>query len=127
MLRRPMDRSARAMIGYVVAVAAVGVAMAIKYVFSGLGADHPFVLLPAAVIVSAWYGGRGPGLLAAVLAAIGADILFLPPAGIGVLSDDLFALGALLAEAILIVELTVRLRTARELARHEAAPAELAR
>src|SRR5439155_380288 len=46
---------------------------------------------------------------------------------IGVLSDDLFALVALLAEAILIVEITVRLRTARELARHEAASAELAR
>ena len=126
MLRRPMDRSARALIGYVVAVAAVGVAMAIKYVFSGLGADHPFVLLPAAVMVGAWYGGRGPGLLAAAVAAIGADILFLPPAGIGVLSDDLFALVALLAEAILIVEITVRLRKARELARHEAASAELA-
>ena len=53
MLRRPMDRPARALIGYVVAVAAVGVAMAIKYVFSGLGADHPFVLLPAAVMVGA--------------------------------------------------------------------------
>ena len=126
MLRRPMERSARALIGYVVAVAAVGVAMAIKYVFSGLGADHPFVLLPAAVTVGAWYGGRGPGLLAAAVAAIGADILFLPPAGIGVLSDDLFALVALLAEAILIVEITVRLRKTRELARREAASAKLA-
>src|SRR5213595_266187 len=110
-----MDRHSRELIGYGVAVGAV--ALAIKVLFSGLGADHPFVLPPAAVIVSAWYGGRGPGLLAAMLAAIGADILFLPPAGIGVLSDDLFALVALLAEAILIVELTVRLRKTRELAR----------
>jgi len=122
-----MDRHSRELIDYGVAVAAVALALVIKVLFSGLGADHPFVLLPAAVIVSAWYGGRGPGLLAAVLAAIGADILFLPPAGIGVLSEDLFALVALLAEAILIVELTVRLRKARELARHEAASAELAR
>src|SRR5206468_11565695 len=110
-----------------VAVAAVAVALGIKYVFSGLGADHPFVLLPAAVIVAAWYGGRGPGLVAAVAAAVGADILFLPPAGIGVLSDDLFALAALFAEAVVIVEITVRLRKARELARHEAASAEQAR
>ena len=122
-----MDRHPRELTGYGVAVAAVALALVIKVLFSGLGADHPFVLLPAAVIVSAWYGGRGPGLLAAVLAAIGADILFLPPAGIGILSDDLFALVALLAEAILIVELTVRLRKARELARHEAESAELAR
>ncbi len=124
-----MDRHPRTLIGYAVAAAVVALALAIKYLFSfgGLGADHPFVLLPAAVIVAAWYGGRGPGLLAAVLVAIGADILFLPPAGIGVLSDDLFALVALFAEAILIVEITVRLRKAREFARHEAASAEAAR
>ena len=122
-----MHRDARFLVGYVVAIAAVAVAMAIKYMFSGLGEDHPFLLLPAAVIVAAWYGGRGPGLLAAAVAAIGADILFLPPAGIGVLSDDLFALVALLAEAIFIVEITVRLRKARELARSEAASAEQAR
>jgi K+-sensing histidine kinase KdpD len=122
-----MHRDARFLVGYAVAIAAVAVAMAIKYLFSGLGQDHPFLLLPASVIVAAWYGGRGPGLLAAAVAAIGADILFLPPAGIGVLSDDLFALVALLAEAIFIVEITVRLRKARELARSEAASAEQAR
>src|SRR5437879_10064839 len=119
-----MDRHSRELTGYGVAVAAVALALVIKVLFSGLGADHPFVLLPAAVIVSAWYGGRGPGLLAAGLAAIGADILFLPPAGIGVLSDDLFALVALLAEASLIVELTGRLWRARELARQERASAD---
>jgi len=122
-----MVRDPRVLIGYGVAVAAVAVALAIKYLFSDLGLDHPFVLLPASVIVAAWYGGRGPGLLAAMIAAIGADILFLPPAGLGILSDDLFALVALLAEAILIVEITVRLRKARELARSEAASAEQAR
>jgi K+-sensing histidine kinase KdpD len=127
MLRRPMDRHARALIGYAVAIAAVAAALAIKYLFSDLGVGHPFVLLQAAVIVAAWYGGRGPGLVAAVATATGADILFLPPAGLGVMSDDLFALIALLVEAILIVEITVRLRKARELARIEAASAEQAR
>ena len=122
-----VNRDARVLIGYGVAVAAVAVALVIKYVFDGLGAEHPFLLLPAAVIVAAWYGGRGPGLLAAVIAAIGVDILFLPPAGVGVLRDDLFPLVALLAEAILIVEVTVRLRKTRELARLEAASAERAR
>jgi len=122
-----MGRDQRVLIGYVVAVASVSVAMAIKYLFSGLGMDHPFLLLPASVIVAAWYGGRGPGLLAAAFAAIGADILFLPPAGLAILSDDLFALIALLAEAILIVEITVRLRIAREVAHREAASADLAR
>ena len=122
-----MNRDLRVLTGYGVAAAAVAVALAIKYVFSGLGADHPFLLLPAAVIVAAWYAGRGPGLVAAVIAAIGADILFLPPAGFGVLRDDVFPLLALLAEAILIVEITVRLRRAREVARLEADSADLAR
>jgi K+-sensing histidine kinase KdpD len=117
----------RALIGYGVALGAVAAALVIKYAFEGLGADHPFVLLPAAVVISAWYGGRGPGLLAAVISAIGADVLFLPPAGIGVLRDDIFPLVALLAEAVLIVEVTDRLRKTREVARREAASAELAR
>src|SRR2546427_13275194 len=67
--------------GYGVAIAVVTAALAVKYLFTDLGSEHPFVLLPAAVIVAAWYGGRGPGLLAAVNAALGGDILFLPPAG----------------------------------------------
>jgi uncharacterized protein DUF4118 len=122
-----VNREMRMLIGYGVAVAAVALALAIKYLFDELGADHPFVLLPAAVVVAAWYGGRGPGLLAAVLAAVGADVLFLPPAGFGVLRDDIFPLIALIAEAVLIVEITVRLRKAREIARREAASAEQAR
>jgi K+-sensing histidine kinase KdpD len=122
-----VNRDLRVLIRYGVALAAVAFALAIKRAFDGLGADHPFILLPAAVIVSAWYGGRGPGLLAAVISAIGADVLFLPPAGIGVLKDDIFPLVALLAEAILIVEITVRLRKTREVARREAASAEVAR
>jgi K+-sensing histidine kinase KdpD len=122
-----VNRDIRLLIGYGVAIAAVALALAIKYLFDELGADHPFVLLPAAVIVATWYGGRGPGLFAAVIAAVGADILFLPPAGFGVLRDDVFPLVALLAEAILIVEITVRLRRTRELARREAASADLAR
>ena len=122
-----VNRELRLLIGYGAAVVAVGVALAIKYLFDELGSDHPFVLLPAAVVVAAWYGGRGPGLLAAVLAAVGADVLFLPPAGFGVLRDDIFPLIALVAEAILIVEITFRLRETRETARREAASAEQAR
>jgi K+-sensing histidine kinase KdpD len=127
MLPASVNPGIRMLIGYGVALGAVALALAIKYLFDELGADHPFVLLPASVIVAAWYGGRGPGLLAAVIAAVGADVLFLPPAGIGVLRDDLFPLAALLIEAVLIVEITFRLQKTRELARREAASAEQAR
>jgi PAS domain S-box-containing protein len=34
------------------------------------GPGSPFLLFPAAILLSAWYGGRGPGLLAALLSAV---------------------------------------------------------
>jgi K+-sensing histidine kinase KdpD len=111
-------------LGYAVALAAVAVALALKYAFTG---DHPFVFLPAAVIVAAWIGGRGPGLVAVVTAAIGTDLLFVPPAGLGFGADDTLPFLALLIEAVLIVEITVRMREAEERARREAAAADLAR
>src|SRR5207245_11523989 len=69
--------------------------------------------------------GRGPGLLAVALAAIGSGFLFLAPGGFG--ADDLLAVAALIAENILIVEITVRLRAAQERAGAEAAEAQKAR
>ena len=123
-LMRPHPNTAAS---YVVAVAAVAAALLLKVFFTGLGADHPFVLLPAAVIVAAWYGGRGPGLVAAVLAAVGTDLLFLAPTVFGATGADLPGLLGLLVETILIVEITVRLRTAQKRARDEAQAANAAR
>jgi len=112
-------------LGYVVALAAVAVAIGLKLVMSGFGSSHPFVLLAAAVIVAAWYGGRGPGYLAAALTAVGSDFLFLPPAGFG--ASDLLGLAALIAEEVLIVEIVVRLQAAQARAREDAAEARKAR
>ncbi|HEY2961202.1 MAG TPA: DUF4118 domain-containing protein [Pyrinomonadaceae bacterium] len=36
-------------------------------------------LFYAAIVVSAWYGGRGPGLLAVILATVALDYYFIPP------------------------------------------------
>lgn len=112
---------------YVVALGAVVAALALKYPFASLGADHPFLLLPAAVIVSTWYGGRGPGLFATAIAALAADILFLPPYGLGANAGELFALAVLVAEGVLIVEVTGALRTARARATEAAKAADQAR
>ena len=112
---------------YLVALGAVAIALALKYPFANLGADHPFLLLPAAVIVSTWYGGRGPGLLATVTSAVAADVLFLLPYGIGAAPGELFALAALVGEGVLIVQITVLLRAARERAKAETNAAEQAR
>jgi K+-sensing histidine kinase KdpD len=60
----------------VVVLAATGVRLAFNPVV-GVGAPHmPFNL---AVIMAAWFGGRGPGLAAAALSALGVDWFFLEP------------------------------------------------
>jgi PAS domain S-box-containing protein len=46
-----------------------------------LGAELPFLVLWPAVMVCAWFGGRGPGLLATALAAVAAGLLFFEPSG----------------------------------------------
>jgi K+-sensing histidine kinase KdpD len=45
-----------------------------------LEVEHPFPFFFAAVMVSAWYGGFGPGLLATISAALISGYLFLAPA-----------------------------------------------
>ena len=42
-----------------------------------LGGALPFLTVWAAVVISAWYGGRGPGILASILSVIGVWYLFL--------------------------------------------------
>jgi K+-sensing histidine kinase KdpD len=117
----------RVALSYIVAVIAVVLSLALKFVLTPLGEDHPFVLLPAAVIIAAWYGGRAPGIVAAVLSAIGADLLFLAPTGFGATPADVLGLAGLLVEAVLIVEITVRLGEAQQRTRAEAAAADTAR
>src|SRR5512132_2831932 len=109
---------------YLAAFGVVAVALALKSAFASLGVDHPFLLLPAAVILATWYGGRGPGILATVAGAVAADVLFLPPFGIGASLGELVALAVLVAEGALIVGVTDALRQARTHARLEAAVAE---
>ncbi len=112
---------------YGVAVLAVVATLALKSPFTNLGVDHPFLLLPAGVIVATWYGGRGPGILATVLAGLGADALFLSPFAIETTPGEILALVVMVAEGLLIVWITDGLRRAREHARREAEEADRAR
>jgi signal transduction histidine kinase len=43
------------------------------------GNEAPFLFFIAAVALASWYGGLAPGILATILGAIAAAILFLPP------------------------------------------------
>lgn len=65
---------------YTVAVGAVTLAFFVRYWLYGT-LDHrlPFSFFIPATIIAAWFGGLGPGLLAAVSGLLLGDYFFLPP------------------------------------------------
>jgi two-component system sensor kinase FixL len=74
--RRRRGRALR----YGAAVAAAAVGLAGRYVLrDSLGPDAPFLLFFPAIVLAAWYGGLGPGLLATACSAILAMFALLPP------------------------------------------------
>src|SRR5215210_496680 len=67
--------------GYGIAALVVGLVLLLKMLLDPLtGEESPFFLFFGAVMLGAWFGGMGPGLLATALAALAADYFFLPPA-----------------------------------------------
>ncbi|HEU4494370.1 MAG TPA: PAS domain S-box protein, partial [Rubrobacteraceae bacterium] len=116
----PVRRST--LLRYGVATLAVALVLLLKLLLDPLITDQsPFLLLAGAVMVAAWFGGLGPGLLATALGALAADYYFLPPpgaiSGLG-LPIFLFAL-----QGLLISSLAQALRAARgraEASAHEA-------
>jgi K+-sensing histidine kinase KdpD/CheY-like chemotaxis protein len=50
-------------------------------IFPLVGANIPFVLLLLPIVLASWYGGFGPGIVAAVLACLAGIYFFLPPYG----------------------------------------------
>jgi K+-sensing histidine kinase KdpD len=65
---------------YSVAVAAVAIAFAIRYgIYGTLDYRLPFSFFTSATLIAAWYGGLGPGLLAALAGLLLGDLFFLPP------------------------------------------------
>jgi hypothetical protein len=58
----------RLLLRYGGAVASVAVALGVKLLLDPFIGQHSFLLLAGAVMVSAWFGGLGPGLLATALA-----------------------------------------------------------
>ena len=65
---------------YAVAVVAVAVAFGLRYGIYGT-LDHriPFGFFTPATLIAAWYGGLGPGMLAALSGLLLGDYFFLPP------------------------------------------------
>ena len=101
---------ARYAVGVAVAVAAVALAVAFRDV---LGSSR-FLLLYPAVALAAWFGGFGPGLLAATIAALGVDLWLIgPPGGQPMGADEITVLVLFLGLAGLVSYLTSAERAAR--------------
>lgn len=65
---------------YAVAIAAIVAAFALRYGLHDTLANRiPFAFFTLATLIAAWYGGLGPGLLAAVGGLALSDYFFLPP------------------------------------------------
>jgi PAS domain S-box-containing protein len=101
---------------YGVAALAVALVLLLRLLLSPvITQETPFLLLSAAVMVGAWFGGLGPGLLATALAALVVDYFFLPPRG-SFTGPGLQAvpLGLFVLQGVLISSLVAALRSARE-------------
>src|SRR5215203_3480411 len=111
---------------YGVSVLAVGVAFAIKLLLDPLiEQDVPFLLVFGAIMVSAWYGGLGPGLLATVAAGLTTDYFFLDPKGtVSGFSLETVPLLVFFLEGTLVCLLVEALRAARSRAEGSTLEAE---
>src|SRR5688572_18448813 len=68
--------------GYVVALVATIALLVVRLVLEPvLSASSPFLFFAPAVMIGAWYGGRGPGLLATIVGALAANYFLLAPTG----------------------------------------------
>src|SRR5215216_3808587 len=111
---------------YGVAVLAVALVLVLRLVLAPLITQQsPFLLLAGAVMIAAWFGGLGPGLLATALGTLVADYFFLPPQG-SFTEPGLHALPLILfaVQGLVISSLTEALRTARGRAEASALEAE---
>ena len=65
---------------YAVAVGMVVLAFALRYgIYGALDHRLPFAFFTTSTLVAAWYGGLGPGMLAALAGLLLGDYFFLPP------------------------------------------------
>src|SRR5690606_14213990 len=89
---------------YALAIAAVAAAFVLRAAFAPvLGDQAPLVLFLLPVMVTAYFGGVGPGIFATALACgAGAAITLLPPGATRAISaDDLLRAGLFMLEALL--------------------------
>ncbi|HLL41270.1 MAG TPA: DUF4118 domain-containing protein, partial [Rubrobacteraceae bacterium] len=118
-------RGSSAFLRYGVAVATVALALGLKLLIDPLIVqDTPFLLVFAAIMVSAWFGGLGPGLLATAIAAPITDYFFLPRVNsFSSPGVESLPLGLFVLEGILVSSVVASLHHARERAEKSAGEA----
>jgi PAS domain S-box-containing protein len=101
---------------YGVALSTVALVLLLILLVSPLTAQTGFSLLLAAVVLSAWYGGLWPGLLAMALSVLGSACFLLPPRySLAIAtSGDLVSLGAFVLVSLLVTWLNVSRQGAEE-------------
>ncbi len=92
---------------YGVVVITVGLALLVTRQVDLLAGRIPFALFLAAVIISTWYGGRNPGLLAIALSAVVCNYFIIRPLSSPMLDDDnVLRVGAFILSSLLVSFLT---------------------
>jgi signal transduction histidine kinase len=119
----------RPRLAYSLALFASGTALVLSFVLDPIAQHSPFALFLGAVMVSAWYGGLGPGLLATALAAACINYVFEGPVfsfGVETANAAIDLLMFLLV-ALLISSLNAHLLEARRRAEEATREADAAR
>jgi PAS domain S-box-containing protein len=87
-----LDRPA--WLGYAVAVGCLVLALALRFSLTPiLGVHMPTLTFFPAIVVSAWFGGFGPGLLTTALSCVIVQYLFVEPIGRLAISDGASGIG----------------------------------
>jgi PAS domain S-box-containing protein len=101
--------------GYGIAVLSVAGALIISQLPAMHLQDAPVSLFLCAVLVSAWFGGIGPGLLATALSALAFNYYFLPPIhSLGPKADEIPRLVVFTISALFVGSLSAAERSTTE-------------
>ena len=110
-----LDRSALAR--YALAVGLTLIALLLRLAFSPiLHEEAPLLIFTLPVVVGAWYGGFGPGLLATALSILLGSAFFIPSHGLFLFekASDYVRLGIFLTESVLVSVLSAQLHSTNE-------------
>jgi PAS domain S-box-containing protein len=111
---------------YGLALALAGLALYVRSALPLLHGTAIYQLPIAAVVLSAWYGGRGPGFLALVVCATGILYWLIPPVNsFDLHSDYALAFSIFIALCLLLTEFSAGRRRAEQALRAAAAKEEI--